>query len=488
MSPAVALVGMLATLAGWVAGEAVGGPVRPWFVAVVGGIVAMEVAAVRPAVDRVGGTGVDRATMRVWRRGELLALVVGVKALHVVTALPDSAAELTRIPSGLVDSETVTGWLFGLAVWVLVNATLDDLDAIERGVEEGRGSVARIRLRVTGTSVLVIAASAFGTVGMDGLLDLDRRASGTVPVAGVLYVVAAIVGQSRFALRAEVGRWSRDGASVDPDVAVRWRRLAGSVVLVVVLVGVAVPLVTRTASSLPVAAVTRAGGLGDWLMRTVDGIGDLQAPDRGSDGGEDARRAPEPDPVPDPEMPSWFDEVVLWTFVGMVFAWVVLRAGRTRARRRIVEGEAPPWGRVVLEAMRVLWATVLGVLRGILGLVRDAGSAVASRVRRRGVRPVGVASVARPRPPLPDDPVRARIYVAHRRFVRAAGERFGRRKPPETPREFAGRVRGVAPGAVDSITGLYETARYSNHLLPGDDAGRAEEAADRVERSLAEPG
>jgi hypothetical protein len=99
-----------------------------------------------------------------------------------------------------------------------------------------------------------------------------------------------------------------------------------------------------------------------------------------------------------------------------------------------------------------------------------------------------VTAASTSRPSLPDDPVRARIYLAHRRFVRIAGERFGRRRPPETPREFAGRVRGVAPGAVDSITNLYEAARYSDHLLPGADAGRAEEAANRVERHLADPG
>lgn len=487
MSPAITLVALLASLAGWVAGEAVGTSARPWFVALVGGLVAAEVAAVRPAVAGAGGTAVDRATLRLWRRGELLALLVGVKALHVVTGLPASVQELGGFPSAIADAETVTAWIFGVAVWILVNATFDDLDAIERGVEEGRGSVARIRLRVTGTSVIVVAASAFGTVGMDGLLDLDRRASGTVPVAGVLYVMAAVVGLSRFALRAELGRWARDGADVDRDVADRWRRTAAAAVLAVVLVGAAVPLVTRTASSLPVAAVTRAGGFGDWLMRTVEGIGDLQAPNTDADRGDVAPR-PEPEPIPDPDTPPWFRELVLWALVGMIFSWVVLRAGRTRVRRRREEGGgAPPWGRVLVEAVRLLWAALLGFLRTILGLVRSAGAAVAGRLGRTPAPVAGPPAVSPP-PALPDDPVRARIYLAHRRFAGAAGARFGRRRPPETAREFAGRVRTVAPAAVDAITGLYESARYSDHVLPRDDAGRAEEAADTVEERIADHG
>ncbi len=54
------------------------------------------------------------------------------------------------------------------------------------------------------------------------------------------------------------------------------------------------------------------------------------------------------------------------------------------------------------------------------------------------------------------------------------------RRPPETAREFAGRVRSIAPPEVDVLTGAYEAARYSVHHLSATDAGRAETAADEV--------
>ena len=97
--------------------------------------------------------------------------------------------------------------------------------------------------------------------------------------------------------------------------------------------------------------------------------------------------------------------------------------------------------------------------------------------RRKG--PVGTpARTGRPRARVrwtPEDPLRARIAAAYRRFVGTARARGFPPSSVDTPREFARRVGPSEP--VVGITTAYEEARYSEHVFEAGFALRAEEAA-----------
>jgi hypothetical protein len=478
------LLSVMAGLAGWTVGDAVGSTVRPWFVAVVAAAVVAETCAARDALETAGSVTADSG-WRAWRRAEFTVLVLGTKAFHVLTALPDSIEELTRFPHALIDPETGTALAVGLVMWMLANSTLDDLASIERGVETGRGGVARVRSRIVVMSVAVVGFGAFGLVGVDGLLDLDRSASRRVPVTAALFVVASVLALSRLAHRAASGSWERDGAVVDPRVADRWRRVSIAAVLLATVIGIGLPPLTRTISAAPVIGITRTGGLGDWLVDVFERLRDTEGPSVAADGEPGDRVQPDFDPLPPSSRPDWLGEVALWLLVGSVFAFAVVRAGRIRVRAQLPDGDPLPWGAVLKEALRVLGRSLLAVLRVLWDLVRSVSRVVrsgSSRVSSKATAETDGGRVGS----LPHDPARARIYEAFRRVSEAAGRVVGARGFAETPREFSRRVAPAPRTAVRTVTSLYEGARYSEHPLGDREATVAERAAERIVVGLEE--
>ncbi len=462
MNPAFLLT-VLGGISGWVLGSATGA--RPWFVAMVAAVVAFEATS---------AAEVEASRLRSWRRAEILMLVVGVKALHLLT-IPRATAseEIAAFPLGLLDVESVTGWVVGLSVWLLVVATVSDLNQIGTGVERGEEVPAldRLRYRLMTTTVLLVAAAAFGAVGVLGLLDLERSGRRGVFWAVVVFFGIGLLGLGRAGFSNAAGRWEREGVLVEGPVRSRWLASGALVVLLVVTAGVVTSAAGSGLSGLPAVGVSRMGPVGDWLVGALDRLGGGEARPTGEGGGLvpplQPREAAEGEPG------SFIGELFILAVLATSVAVALRAGGGSRTRRLAVgRGGGALW-RLVLAMARGLTAMVTSIVRAMWTLLQAV-----FRIRRRGGQPErskrragnGISTAWNP-----EDPLRRRVANAYRRFVGGARTAGFTRRPVDTPREFAERVGGSKP--VETITSSYEEARYSRHELAAADAERAEQAA-----------
>lgn len=427
----------------------------PALVALSAGAIAFETSLLRPHLDADS----DSRLAGVWRRFELVGLVLWVKVLQVLSG--------NTVP---VDFEFGLAVIVGILVWSFVNATLTDLDAIERAIEitEGMTPLQRIRLRFVALGLAVVVCAALGAVGLDGLLDLERGAAQSWSSAPLGYFVLGLVGLGAAARMAEASRWRRDGAVVDLGVGRRWMR---SVVVTLGLLGLVSLVVQSTATgatAVPVSGLGITGRFGSWLSERA---ADLRA---GSDGAEGPREFVEPIAATPPPFDvaeqgaGWLGEVALWTFVGLIFAFAIYR-GRNRLVRMEEDGAERPGVRAVLM---VVWRAVLEMLSSFWGALKR----LVRRSRDSDVGIIGGLSAVdgTRRWWEPADPIRRRIAVAYRSAVDVISLGHGSRRQPETPREFAGRV---ADERFTTVTDVFEEARYSSHHLDDSHASTAESAA-----------
>ena len=444
---------LLAALAG-ASLAAISGSTRGWIVATVGATVALEVVALRSRVEQDTDAGVVRA----WRRIELIAIPILVGALQVASG--------TGIVLGV---EFAVGVTVGGLVWALVNATLVDLDAIERAIDDtdGMSPLQRIRLRMMATGVAAVLAAALGAVGVDGALDLARPAADTWSFAPFGYFVVGLVALGMVARFSESRRWKRDRVSVDAVVERRWATVVAVTVVVVGAVALAVASVRTGASALPVRALLEFGRFGEWLG---DRSSSMRESLGGAEGGAD--RLPT-DPAPttpgaiagDPVAP-WIGDVALWGFIALIFGFAVA-AGRRRREHPDRDGvEFRDVVRQVLDALIRLVATVWQALQRWMRRVRTDSKLVTGSEST----PVVDARIRWN----PSDPIRRRVAAAYRRAVDIVSVMERPPGRPETPREFA---RHVGDERFDRVTAVFEEARYSNHDLPTEAATTAESAA-----------
>lgn len=440
----------LAGLAG--AGFAAAVPsARPWLVATVAGAVALETSMLRPRLDM----GDDGRVATTWRRAEWIGVVAGTKALQLVTGGPMD-----------IDAELVVAVAVALAVWGWVNATHTDLDGVRRAIEltEGATPLDRIRLRLLSVATAVVVCGLVGTVGMNGLLDLERspaRVWSPWPLWFVVFGLAAVGWVAEMAARS---RWDRDGAEVDLGVRRRWARALALWVAALAIVGTVTQPLSTGVTGLPARAITLVGRLGPWPSAVPAEPG--SAAPAGVDEDELAPDASRTLPSRSPDAPEWVGDVALAAFVVLVFAYAIAR-GRHRRRwegRSAVRGS---W------SARSLWTALVAAWRALLAALRRAAGGIAAVLARAS------DAVETPIEPgwRPGDPIRRRIAGAYRRSSEAVAPAPGGRRRPETAREFARRVDDVR---FDTVTAVFEEARYSDHVLGEPDAVRAEHATERI--------
>lgn len=453
---------LLALMAG-LAGAAVGAASlssRDWLIALVAGAAAFETAAMRPLLD----SGEVSASVRSWRRLEVAGIVVGAKAVQVVTG---------RV--GLIDTEFLVAVAVAMASWGLANATLTDIDAIERGIgmTDGATPLQRIRARFVAVGLLAVVCAGVGAVGVPGLVDLSRGAATSWSMAPLAYVLVGLLGVGAAARMAEERRWQRDAAVVSPSVSGRWSGAAVSTVAALGVMGVAVHIVSLGISAIPATGLAASGRFGEWISERAGALGAaVEAGQSERDPGADPPTAvaPEFDTV-EPVAP-WLGDVALWVLIAAVFAYAIVRGRnrRTVARPDTVRG---PGIRAVLGS---LWAVAVELVAAIWRLVRRLFWREASHGTLGGlnseVRTDGASWWD------PADPVRARIARAYRSAVSVVAASYGAGGRSETPREFA---RRVDDGRFSAVTTAFEEARYSDHHLTDEDASVAETAADLLD-------
>ncbi|MDX1447496.1 MAG: DUF4129 domain-containing protein [Acidimicrobiia bacterium] len=427
---------------------------RPWLVALVGGVMAFQAAVLQPI-----GAPRPRIALR------LVVLVAGVKLLQLAAGRPTG-----------VDAEFALGVAVGVAAWVAAAGTRADIDAIDRGIDvaDGLTPLQRIRVRVTVWGTVSVIGAAWGVVGLGGAVDVRRPAAARMSIAPLLFFVVAIVAVGHVARRSEVRRWMRDRARVDSSVELGWSRAVMLVAGAALAAALVVPWLGQGVSAVPVRALAASGSVGDWVADRMLALGetlDTEA-EPGTGGGAGPVTAPDFEPV-EPAAP-WLGDVALIALLAAIFTSVIIRA-RGRRRLRFASDEAAPG---LGEMLGVFW-------REIVGAILSIGRALAKWFRRlrRGEDPIGADVGPGPGAPSrlrgwqPGDPVRRRIASAYRR---ARDTVVGSTEVPRrsvTPRELAERV-GTAP--FSTLTGLFEEARYSDHVMTDSQARTAENAAEEL--------
>ncbi len=469
MTGSVLLLVSLAGLLGAALGSAAGSPARSWFVGLVAALTALEVFVARSALERS-----DPDAYRRFRRVEFWLLVLGVRLAQAVTG---GAGGFLNPTAG--NRETVVALALVVATRASVNATIEDLDAIDRALHRADGTdpVARIRGRIIGYAVVVALATAFAAVGLGGLFDLTRMPQRNMALTPVVFLVLALPGLAYAVLRAEQGRWRRDGATVDGSVTTVWIRRSIALSALVVLVGL---LVWNAAgvSGLGAAGIVRSGPVGEWIVERLAAIGSFQSnapPERGE--GEVIDPASELD-LDRNSTPDWLGEAMLWAIAATVIWWAATYGRRAAWERRQRSGRDP--GLSLRQVLVEIWRVLVDLVQGLWRMVRGI------RGQANGLRPGTTRSaVDRTNRWMPGDPFRERIARSYRRAGRTVASASGLRRAAETPREYAVRVGRDQPqqaSDVSDLTHSYEEARFSAHPLTEGHARGAEDAADRVER------
>lgn len=447
-------VSVLAGLAG--AGLAAGVPsARTGVVVGVAMLVAWETAVARPILDDQD----DVSVIRLWRRLELVGVVAGSKLVQIAAGA-----------GALVDGEYLVTLVWALVVWAGVNATLTDLDAIDRGIgaTDGLTPLQRIRLRFVGLGLVATTFAAFGAVGLRGLLDLERSAAVGLSAAPLGYFVFGAATVGLVARRSETRRWERDGASVDPDVGRSWRRAVVVAVAVVATLAVAVYAVPTGISALPVQGIAASGRFGEWISeRAASLAAAVEAGSESSPAGTDPAVPPGAEFEPVEPVAPWLGDVALWLMLTLLFVSIIVRA-RRRAVEATPEGGGARFGDVVRMVATMVRDLALGLLRFLRGLVGGRSSD-----GREGASPPQSTA---PEEWTSTDPVRRRIARAYRSSVDVLAGHH-RRRIAETPREYA---RRIEDGGFVALTGTFEEARFSDHLLAEADAERAERESSGV--------
>lgn len=463
---AVGVFTVMGALAGWVLGTATAA--RPAFVAVVCAFVAFETAATAPALD-------DPERAKAWRRIEFAALIVGVKVLHLFSIPAElAAAELADFPRSMFEAESLTGWLAGLTVWILVVATLGDLNVLASGVDDARELpvVDRVRTRLLAATAVLTLAAAFGAVGFAGIMTLRRTGERGVFWAVTVFLGVGLLGLARISYAASSGRWERDGAVVDGPVRSRWMASAWVVAGLVLALAIAAGGFSAGVSGLPAVGVSRLGPVGDWLAEALERVGSRQALSPG-DGVEITSPA---DTLPEggPEPGSRVGEIFVWLVLGTAVALALKVGGAVQARGRSGPRPEIRLGGVFRALAVGVWSFLAWAARSLWAAI---GVLAKLRIRRR--TPIeatpGSTPSRRHGPWMPEDPIRGRIAAAYRSFLAAARSGGRVKRSAETPREYSTRLGGG--GAVDRVTVAYEEARFSKHPLTDGDAEAAEVAA-----------
>lgn len=443
-------IGVLGALLGMSAAS-ISGSVRPWLVAVVGGVMAFQAVVFQPLSVRR-----PRLALR------LVGLVVGVKALQLVAGRTSG-----------IDAEFAVAVVVGLVAWVAASGTASDFDAIERGIDvaDGLTPVQRLRMRALLLGSAAVIVAGWGVIGLGGLVDLRRPAAAKMSPAPFAFFAMVVLALGYASRRAEARRWERDGARVEPAVSLRWSRSVIVTVVISVTVGLALPILAPGVTAVPANGIAASGRVGDWVADRMLALGealDTEADARGAGEGGTAT-APEFEPV-EPTLP-WIGDVALWFLVAAIFASVIVRA---RNRHHLVRGEPEP--RLGLgEIMAAVWRELADLFAAIRGVL----TRWLRRIRRSeepGGQGVEAGDVARTvtRTWRPSDPIRRRIAAAYQRAVGVIGPVYGPVRRSETPRELASRVMD---SPFTAVTTLYEEARYSNHVLTDRQATAAEAAA-----------
>lgn len=476
-------------------------------------LVAVEAALVRYRMQ--AGRHLELGALG-YLAAELFSLAV---LMRVVTSA--SAADLGRqvagwvaSPLAVLDAPFVLSFVLGLLVALVVRGSLRQLALLEpRGgavLEQGLDAEF-FRAQSSGEERAALAQIAGGlgwgaALALLGLavqmLDFERFGGPPVPLrpaaglAGVVYLVCAVLFYSRARLGLLRSGWTRDGVAVEPAVLRRWRWVSVALVLAVVGAGLLLPrgygvelvgelqgglLVTLNLLSLLALflGAVAVGALG--LVLTIPAL--LLALLGSGSVGPAAPSGPlvlPTAPVQEPQVSSGslLPGVVFWSCMAVLAVaalWAVLRRQEwvIALGRRLRDERLHPLLR---------WLGVL--LAGAAAYAQAARAALAASLERATQPP------AAPRPTtlrLRELGPRALIRACYAALLmRTARNGFERRRD-ETPHEYGQRLRARLPDdavEVDALTDAFVAAAYAPVEPTPEQARRARGVWARLRRAL----
>lgn len=472
------VVAVLAACVAWSVGYAFSSFVRPAYTALLAVVAVLEAEASRRVTERREVPA--GASLLAWRHLEWVLLVVVAFALHLV--LPGRPR-----PADPIGPEVIVGLGVVLLVWALAQATFHDLDRLGFPAVEGRsssfpGGTGPLVARFLGGAVVVAGSIAVGVSGWSSLADIGRPSVPGPVVPLTVYLCVGVAGIGWVSFHDARLRWRREEARVEPGVGGRWA--AG--VAVCLLAGALVFALSPVAAK-PVIHGTWAvaGRLAASFGKEPTGRGLGGAAGVAGSPSSGLARSGLPPSGPASPAPGGASEWVAGiAFVVVMLLLVTVAFLRVGLRRRA----SPERLLAPLAFAAVVGRTVLGVVAALGRVVKAMMWWWRHRVRHSPSEAGSPAETVDRRPAWAETAGREQLGVAHlyHRFLELAGARVGRRRPPETPWEFARRVSAVLGGipGVEPLTESFVVARYSAHELGGEQLAEAREHLSRFEAAL----
>ncbi len=376
---------------------------------------------------------------------------------------------------------------FGFVIWVLARQCAADLERLRihesdrlweelAKLEEDR-HVARQRLgaRLLGMGTLLVVLTGLTRLDAGQFFQSSAAASGSLRALVVYFAFALVLlGQSWLTLLQ--GRWWWQGIPVQEGIIRRWLFSALGVLCAAGLLALVLParytmglldvlwllfdFVAQLASYLffvlllLVSLVTTPFF---WLLRLLSGT---------SSGGEtDLPKFTPPSPPPLPEPATVSSGLPWWETLRAVLFWVLFLGALVWVLTQYLRQNRAWWEQMqqwpVLRQAHTLWEWLRGFLRGAgeqVGSVAAAGREYLARLRRGGgaISKVRIHRTART--------PRERVFFYYRTMLQRGAQAGIPRKPAETPRQYALRLRTILDEdlhpQVDRLTHTFETARY----------------------------
>ncbi len=407
-----------------------------------------------------------------------LAGLLGMAGVSTAVWSADAQAAAANWPAGFLSGPVIGVWAISVGVWLTVTATLDDLarlGELSELVEDELLPVPRLRWRYLAVGSAALIGAAIGLTGWAALFELSRPPASGVLWGPLVYFPVGAIALGRVSMADAGKRWQAGRTQVGATVP---RRAGASAMFAAAVLTGALLLAPSQDGAPAVRAVVvtfeqigRAGEVAVvWLQSLLDRSGPTPTATAPAPAPLDVE-LPEPDVEEIEPGESVIGTETARTIQRLVF-WLAVVVGVVVVARAVWRGR---------DELAMGIRALAGSRRRLAGLVALPARLYRSAVRglrrwwlrlRSGPRrefefqpvPARVRRGRRPQVWEPDDPSARRVVAAYRRFVLAAGARLGRKRPAETPAEYAKRV-----GELESelgtdaavIAGRYEQVRYA---------------------------
>lgn len=359
-----------------------------------------------------------------------------------------------------------------------------------------RLTVARIGSMLTWGGVASLAALVGQVINFEAMGAAPLRLDPLIGLAGIAYLLCAVLLYSRARLGLMFSRWQLDDATVDPAVKGSWGRLnlalvAGLTLLTLFLprsYGLSLLDLARSSGVLLLNIIAlimlNLGVISVGLLGILLIIPALILSWFGTSTNQPPVAPPPTPPVFTPQAnglergaPPLLPALIFWACIAVLAIYALIVVGRRQAWVRSLAQ------RLNDRFLHRIWETMLRAWRRTRSYAHKVSEALAERMQRPEAEPAARRAFVSLRRLDPRELVRY-FYVST--LQRAARRGIGRQRS-QTPYEYGRRLGEDIPEAKAEITELteaYIAAAYGPHPVSRAEAGRARRPWERLRRLL----